>query len=134
MQNDDNRKMLLVFNHTFTENQRHDAKINLGVENFIAMPGSVQKIWSQIPADAEKIKPILLPIQNWLASASQIGDFVLIQGDFGATCLMVQFSFSKRLVPVYSATIRKAEEFCDPDGAIQTTHIFKHRRFRMYGR
>jgi hypothetical protein len=58
---------------------------------------------------------------------------VLIQGDFGATFLMVNFAFEKGLIPIHSTTEREATEELQPDGSVRLSHRFLHKRFRKYG-
>jgi len=64
---------------------------------------------------------------------AQPGDLVLIQGDFGATCLMVEYARSLGLTPIYATTARISEDKILPDGSVQTVRRFVHRRFRKYG-
>jgi hypothetical protein len=75
----------------------------------------------------------LEPIRKWFESVATPGDHVLIQGDFGATCLMVAFAAGIGCVPVYSTTLREAAEELQPDGSVQLRHRFRHVRFRKYG-
>ena len=60
-------------------------------------------------------------------------DFVLIQGDFGACYLMVNFALEKGVIPVYSTTKRDAVDEYGDDDTIAIVHQFKHRIFRRYG-
>ncbi len=59
---------------------------------------------------------------------------MLIQGDFGACHIMVNFAFYLGLVPCYSTTAREVIEKPLQDGAITVTHNFRHIRFRRYER
>jgi len=126
--------LFLLFNHQFTSDQEADARASLGVERIKSLPEDLQRIWSDIPPDVEEIVPDLDPIREWLSTKSHPGDYVLIQGDFGATYLMVRFAFEKNLIPIYSTSYREALEEHQPDGSIVLTHHFRHRRFRQYGR
>ena len=127
------KKMLFLFNHRPTTEQIIDAKATFGVELIVEMPPEIKAIWQQIPPDVPTVEPILKPVKTWLEKNSIQGDIVLIQGDFGATFLMVNFATRFGLVPIYSTTRRTATEVRRPDGTIQTEHHFKHRRFRVYG-
>ena len=80
-----------------------------------------------------KLNPLLKTIKQWLADMALPGDYVLIQGDFGACWLMVNFAFDMKLVPVYSTTERKAVEIQNTNGTTQTVRQFKHVIFRKYG-
>jgi hypothetical protein len=126
--------LFLIFNHQFTSKQESDARSSLGVSNIINMPGDLQELWSNIPPELPKINSYLEPIRRWLTSRAKRGDYVLVQGDFGACYLMVEFSLEKGLDPVYSTTGREVLEELGPNGSVKLTHHFQHRIFRRYGR
>jgi len=58
-------------------------------------------------------------------------DFVLVQGDFGATYYMVNFSKTHGFTPLYSVNKRIAKEFIE-DGIVKKYSEFKHEFFREY--
>ena len=72
-------------------------------------------------------------MRECLAANAKEKDFVLIQGDFGACYLMVNFALESGLVPVYSTTRREAVEEYGENGSIRITHHFRHVMFREYG-
>ena len=125
-------RLFLIFNHMFTEQQEADARASLGVDAVRYMPGDVQKIWGGVPPDLEEIASFLAPVGNWLLAEAAPGDHVLIQGDFGACYLMVNFAFANGLVPVYATTQRESVEAHRPDGSVEKRQIFRHKRFRNY--
>jgi hypothetical protein len=126
--------LFLLFNHRFTDVQRSDARKSLGVDRVVELPHDLQATWSSLPPDEPELAPTLGPIRCWLTSTAEPGDFVLIQGDFGACYLMVRFCLEQGLVPIYSTTERHAQEEVQPDGSIRLVHTFQHRIFRRYGR
>lgn len=126
-------QLFLLFNHTFTEDQERDARDSLGVREINAIPDDLRKLWGQIPPDLEFLHEYLEPFRVWLAELSGNGDYVLIQGDFGATFLMVRFCMEKGLVPIYSTTRREADEERRPDGSVKLIQHFHHQIFRRYG-
>ena len=126
--------LFLLFNHQFTTTQEADARKSLGVERIVNLPQGLQDLWSSVPPDRAEIVPYLEPIREWLQSQSNSKDYVLIQGDFGATYLMVRFAFDRGLIPIYSTSFREAVEEHKPDGSVLLTHHFQHRMFRRYGR
>lgn len=127
------KKMYLLLNHSVTECQKQDAR-NLGVDHVVPLPEGLGRVWENLPADADRVNDLLTPIKQWLAENATEGDYVLIQGDFGATCIMVNFAFEKSLIPIYSTSPREALEEHRPDGSVKLVHNFKHRLFREYGR
>lgn len=125
--------ILLLFNHTPTQLQLEDAQTSLGVEKSISVPRELASIWNSVPPELENIEGYLEPLRNWVVKTARPGDYVLIQGDFGATFLMVKFAFERGLIPVYSTTERLAEEEHGPAGSVKLVHNFRHVRYRKYG-
>ncbi|MBF0234963.1 MAG: TIGR02221 family CRISPR-associated protein [Desulfamplus sp.] len=126
-------RMLLLLSHSLTSEQIADAKIAFKISEFMEMPDYVKAVWSQIPPDSPNLEEILDPVKAWLQKESSKGDIVVIQGDFGATFLMVGFAMENGLAPVYATTSRKFRESPGKNGIIKMEHLFRHRRFRHYG-
>lgn len=125
--------LLLLFNHNLTEDQTISARRDLGVQDIIALPEALRSIWRQIPPDQPAIHDVLAPVREWVRHTARPGDHILIQGDYGATWLMIQFATENNLIPVYATTRREALETRLPDGATRITHHFRHVMFRKYG-
>lgn len=126
-------KLYILLNHTLTPEQEDDAKTSLGVTSFVELPPQLKRLWGNIPCDVREICIILDPITTWLSGSADPGDYVLIQGDFGAIWLMTNWALAHGLVPIYSTTERKAIDQTMPNGSIQTVHNVRHCRFRKYG-
>jgi hypothetical protein len=122
-----------LFNHRFTLAQEDAARSRLGVAKIIALPPDLRQLWAQIPPDLPALSHHLEPLRRWLAGQARPGDYVLIQGDFGATYLMVRFTLSQNLIPIYATTRREAVEEHQPDGSVKMVHRFQHQGFRRYG-
>jgi hypothetical protein len=127
------RRLFLLFNHRFTQEQGAQAREQLGITDILPLPGELQRRWGQIPPELPGLQDYLAPLTDWLARQAQPGDYVLIQGDFGATYLMVRFALEYGLIPVYATTRREAHEMVQPDGSVRLTHTFRHQQFRRYG-
>ena len=123
----------MIFNHRITSLQEQDARQSLGVDRITDLPPDLINLWRQIPPDLHGIDGYLEPIKAWLKGNSDKGDYVLIQGDFGACFMMVNFALEQGLIPVYSTTEREAVEEHGDNGTIKLTHQFKHHIFRRYG-
>lgn len=128
-----NHTLYLLFNHTLTEAQAADAYRSLGVSRIVEPPPAIRERWASVPPDLDDLADWLAPVFAWLAETARPGDHVLIQGEFGATCLAVRQAQRLGLVPVYSTTRREAHEEHMPDGTVHLRHIFAHVRFRRYG-
>ncbi len=126
------KTLFLLFSHTLTPEQDADARQALGVTEFAALPPELQAVWSDVPPEAEYIADHLYPVLHWLGQQAQPGDVVLVQGDFGAVCLTVNWARQRRLIPVYATTRREVVETALPDGSIQKQSVFRHVRFRAY--
>lgn len=125
--------LFLIFNHEITPLQEEDARRSVDVTRIIDLPSDLKTLWSQIPPDLPRICCYLEPVMDWLVSHARENDFVLIQGDFGACFIMVNFAFNRELILVYSTTWSEAVEEHEDDGTIKMVHQFKHRIFRRYG-
>jgi len=125
--------LLLLFNHTPTDLQLEDATRALGVSRVESPPEEIRRLWQNVPPELDAIRKYLDPIAAWITSKARAGDYILIQGDFGATWLMVQLAFERGLVPIYSTTARNAFEEVVDYRAVKLTHQFSHVRFRRYG-
>lgn len=126
------RKMLLVFSHKLTDEQIRDANETLKVTKFVSLPEELQRLWMNITPDLESIKDGLNPICKWIQENAKNDDYVLIQGDFGATCFVVYFTFKAGKVPIYATTERQVIESKLDDNVIKTERVFRHKRFRKY--
>ena len=127
------RSLFLIFNHGITPVQESDAYSSLVVQHIKCLPPDLKALWRQIPSDLTEIDNYLEPIKTWLAEKAIKSDYVLIQGDFGACYIMVNFAFKAGLIPIYSTTGREAEEESEKDGEVRLVHHFRHRIFRKYG-
>jgi hypothetical protein len=125
------KKMFLLFSHTLTNEQIEDAKKSLGVGEFVSLSDDLQKLWSNIPPDITDLDSYLKPIKDWLQNRVNKDDYVLIQGDFGATCKMVAFVKEIGAKAVYATTKRDVQEK-KIDGKIIKTSVFKHIIFREF--
>ena len=110
--------LFLLFNHRITKHQKAAACLSLDVDRIINLPSDLKDLWNQVPPELSEIRDYLVPIRSWLGSNAMAGDYVLIQGDFGAAYLMVTFAFENGLVPIYSTTYRKANEEYVDDGSV----------------
>lgn len=127
-----NKNMVLLFSHKLTDNQNKIAKEEFKINEFIYLPKDLQEKWSSIDPSLDSVDEELKTIKDWILEIGNKGDYILIQGDYGAMYNMVNFSKIKDLVPIYSTSERKAREIKNNDGTIETTHIFRHVRFRRY--
>ena len=127
------RSLFILLSHQITTQQRRDAHNSLSVTEFIELPPDLKTIWSSIPPDLPELNDYLKPVKGWLVREAKKNDYVLIQGDFGACYIMVNFAFKALLIPIYSTTERKAEEKYGQHGEVRLVHRFKHRIFRIYG-
>ena len=125
--------LFLIFNHDITPYQKRDAQDSFGIGEIICLPPDLKTIWSSIPPDLPELNNYLKPVKGWLVREAKKNDYVLIQGDFGACYIMVNFAFKALLIPIYSTTKRKAEEEYGQYGEVKLVHRFKHRIFRIYG-
>ena len=126
------KKLIVIFNHTLTARQIEDAYGSLGVGDIILPPDDLADLWQQVPSGLEKLDEYMRPLAGWLTKIAIESDYVLIQGEFGATFYFVSFALKHRFVPIYSTTRREALEEYLPGGEVEVKHRFRHVRFRKY--
>lgn len=124
-------KLFLFFSHALTNEQILDAKNSLKISEFVNLPDDLQGIFSQVPAEfnEDELKDYAKPFFDYLDEFAKKGDFVLIQGDFGLSFLLVNYCFKNELIPLYATT--KRDVLIDKDGIKKS--VFKHVKFRRYG-
>lgn len=125
-------KLHLLFNHTLTPKQEADALVSLGITQFVSLPDALKQIWGNVPSDLESLAQYLQPIKAFVSDQKKPRDYILIQGDFGATYHMVNWAMQNDLIPIYATTNRQSVEEMQADGTIKKTAIFAHERFRRY--
>jgi len=125
------KKMILLFSHRLTQAQRDEAIERLNVDEFVSLPQDLQTIWSNISPDIDSLQEPLESIKEFLETNSSQGDTVLIQGDFGAVYMMVNFCKERDLTPLYATTLRQVNEFIKDNESVKHS-VFKFRRFREY--
>ena len=123
--------LYLLFSHTLTKEQEIDAYESLGVDNIYYLPAELRDLWSQVPPHLPQVADYVQPIKNWLTKRVKKGDYLLVQGDFGAAFLIVAWAFSQKCHPLYATTKREVLESHNDD-EVHITRTFKHVRFRFY--
>ena len=121
----------LLFSHRLTPEQEQDAKESLKVDRFIHLPEDLQQLFSNIPPHLEDLSEYVRPFVQYLLQNAKVGDFVLIQGDFGLCYKLVQACFTLGLIPVYATTQRQTIERVE-NGEVIKVSTFRHIRFRRY--
>jgi len=126
------KKICLLFSHTLTDAQKEDISNSLKVEKSYKLPSKLQEQWSQVPAKKGlDFMEYLLPIKEFLEETLEKGDYLLIQGEFGATYHMVEYAKSRAYIPVYSVNERVSREYIE-EGIVKKYAEFKHEFFREY--
>lgn len=126
------RQAFLLLSHNLTLDQEDELTRIWHASQVCGMPEPVRKRWKEVPPETDSVREWIRPVLEWLESEAASGDLVIVQGDYGATCLVVSWAFRKGLVPVYATTNRVMEETVQPDGSVVQKRIFRHVRFRRY--
>ncbi len=130
-------KLFLIFSHKLTAEQITDAQISLNTAEFIYLPNDLQQIWSNISPYKEDITNDIqmiyrFVIQNDDSEQKNKKNYILIQGDFGATYYLVNQFINTNIIPVYSTTERQVIEEKINENETKKTVVFKHVKFRNY--
>lgn len=123
--------LLVIMSHQLSDIQIKEAKEVLKIDCIKTLPEELKQTWSNIEPDGELPIDVLTPIKNWIIQESNEQDYVLVQGEFGATFYLVDYCFNIKRIPIYATSIRQVEEKVQ-DGVTITNRIFKHVNFRKY--
>ena len=133
MKKNECRKLIVLFSHFLTERQKEEIFNVFNITQIIDPPDRVRETMRNIPPVLESIKDSLSFIIDWLKINLSPQDYVLIQGEFGATFLLVDAAFKLGGIPVYSTTKRIHKETREHE-QVHIEKIFEHERFRVYER
>ena len=123
--------MLVIFNHDIlTDEQVLYAHNKLNVSEIIYMPNELKLIWKQIDPLAQVID--LKLIEEFILKNTIKNDFILIQGEFGATYKLVNFCFKHKRIPIYATSERQVVEKKKADNSVEKRSLFRFIRFRKY--
>lgn len=126
--------VIVLMNHDLTDRQSRVAHELAGEGGIVSPSPDLQNLWRQVPPEVDGVSAHFDPIRKWLGEVGRPGDYVLIQGDFGAAFLMVRHAFSLGMLPVYATSRRETVEKTLEDGSVRQERIFRHVRFRKYER
>ena len=119
-------KVYILFSHKLTKNQIEELRERFNCEEFVYLPESLQKMWSEVgDEDNRKI------FYNYLKENCQMGDLVLVQGEWGLTHSVVNYCKRKKYIPIYATTQRNAVERKEGEKVYKTS-VFEHVKFKKY--
>ncbi|MCC3867936.1 CRISPR-associated protein Csx20 [Terrisporobacter mayombei] len=125
------KKLIVLMSHDITDFQIEDAYKTFNINRIVEADTNIKEIWANInPKSSLDLTKLDLVI-NWIEKVSNKNDFILVQGEFGATFYIVDYCFKKDLIPVYSTSKRQVLEHKDGEKII-TNRIFSHQGFRKY--
>lgn len=125
------KKFIVLMSHDMSEIQKNDAYENLKVTQIIKAPTQIKEIWGNVDPISDLDISKLNNVTSWIKNISQKGDYVLVQGEFGATFYIVDYCFKNGLIPVYATSIRRVEEIRQGEKVL-TNRVFVHEGYRKY--
>jgi len=128
------KKLITIMNHPLSLEQKNYLRDNFNIENYLFLPEKLQNYLKNIPADRDLDLEILKEITFFIKSNLQRDDYIIIQGEFGITFYLVDFSLDSGFTPIYATSSRVYEEKINEDGTVERKHIFKFIKFRKYRR
>lgn len=125
------KNLIVLMSHNMTENQKEDAYKTLKVKDILESNQDIKNIWSNIEPKSSLDLSRLDLVIDWIKKNSRKGDYILVQGEFGATFYIVDYCFKSNLIPIYATSKRQVIEEIQGDKII-TNRTFKHEGFRKY--
>lgn len=121
----------ILLNHSLTERQVAELRQSYGNDAQLEYPPeTIKTFWSQIPVTASLLKEPMQEIVKWLSRACA-NDVLLVQGDYGATFMLVDYALKNGLIALYAVTQRVAQEQKNGEQVIRR-YVFEHECFRKY--
>lgn len=127
------KKLIVLMSHDMTELQISDAYKTFNIEKIIEADKNIKEIWANINPVSSLDLIKLDTVINWIEEVSDKYDYILVQGEFGATFYIVDYCFKNDLIPIYATSKRKVEEYRNGEEII-TNRVFLHQGFRNYER
>ncbi len=123
---------VLVLNHAILPEQVRELEHTFGIERIENLPSELLHIWNRIKPSGALDTSALQRIIGWIADTTESGDYIVVQGEFGATYYVVSYCLDSGLIPLYATSERVYAETKNRDGSITRNHIFRHVCFRKY--
>jgi len=126
-------KLLVISNHTLTNEQISDAYKSLNVDKIEYLPYELRELWGNINPEYSEIEveSYIQPIEDFIHENVNVDDYVLVQGEFTATFYIVDNLLQLGATPIVATTQRVVKEVQKGDKVVKTTE-FKHIRYRPY--
>ena len=125
------KKFIVLMSHDMSDIQKNDAYENLKVAEIIEAPAEIKAIWGNVDPISDLDISKLDKVISWIKNISEKGDYILVQGEFGATFYIVDYCFKSNLIPVYATSIRRVEETREGERVL-TNRVFVHEGYRQY--
>ena len=124
-------KSFCLLNHELTANQVKELTGEYGASEIVYPDSDLKKAWSQVAACREIDRGLIARVISWLSAAGP-GDALVVQGEFGATFMVVDYALKHKLLPLHAVTERIASEERNGE-KVSRKYLFEHVCFRKYG-
>lgn len=128
---DDNKNCMVMLSHNLLDEQICELRKDFKVNNIIYLENELKVAWANINPREEIDKNLIARFEKEIKNKTQIGDFVIIQGEWGITFKMVNICLSLGRIPIYATTERTVSEK-NIDGKVEIKKEFRHVMFRRY--
>ncbi len=125
-------KAYCLLNHSLTQNQLAELKEKFGTTEIVYPVEKIASTWAQMPVAPVLDRNVIQTIVDWLSTA-RTGDVLVVQGEFGATFMIVDYAIRRGLIPLHAVTRRVAQEHREGE-QVHRQYVFEHVCFRRYER
>ena len=122
----------MITNHKLLVEQEEELRTFFGVNKILYLPYELSSRWVNINPVSKLDLVSLNQVADWIKKDAQEGDYILIQGEFGATFYITDFCKKNGYIPIYAAAERIYKEKREKDGSVSRNHVFRHKQFREY--
>lgn len=120
-------RVFIFFSHKLLPVQEIELKNNYFCKEILQLPSNLRELWSNIDENNDHFQLF----KEFLEKNSKRGDYILIQGEWGITYKMVNYSKQIGLTPIYSFAKRRSKEIIQNNEVIKISY-FEHIKFKKY--
>lgn len=124
-------KTFCLLNHQLTDNQKRELSEKYAAQEVIYPPAEISQLWSQIAPETERSEISRKIIQWLVAQNAQAADLFIIQGEFGATFMLVDYALKNKMIALYATSRRVSKEVVEGE-TVRKEFSFEHIMFKEY--
>lgn len=125
------RRCLSILSHKLSDIQKQQLKQEWNVDEIEELNEELKFEWGSIDPSSKLDKKLIEKLKNEIEDKTEENDYVIVQGEWGMTFVIVNICFDLDRIPIYATTKRIIKEIKEGQ-EIKIERIFRHIKFRKY--